>query len=160
MSAYVERCRQKLRDLRRRAALAIGRLTDEDVNWRPNEESNSIANLVVHMAGNLHQRLESGIGGAPDQRDRDSEFNSRAPVSRDQVLEILNQSFFKADEILAAVTEERLSEPQRIRDREVTVADVLFTVATHLSEHVGQILYIAKLRLGAGFGNLSIPHKR
>lgn len=152
--------RQKLDDLRRRAAEALGQLDDEDVNWRPNEESNSIVNLVVHMAGNIGQRFTAGIGGAPDVRDRDAEFNTRERFTRSRVLALLNEAFGAADKILAGLTPERLDAPQQMRDRQVTVQDVLFGACTHLSEHVGQILYIAKLRLGPAYRVLSVPHKK
>jgi uncharacterized damage-inducible protein DinB len=156
----IEIQRQKLDDLRRRAAEAIGQLGDEEVNWRPNEESNSIANLVVHMAGNIGQRFTAGIGGAPDVRDRDAEFNTRERFTRSRILAVLNEAFGAADKVMAGLTPERLDDPQQMRDRQVTVLDVLFGACTHLSEHVGQILYIAKLRLGPAYRVLSTPHKK
>lgn len=73
---------------------------------------------------------------------------------------ILDESFSAADRIVVGLTPNRLGEPQRIRNREVTILDILFTVVTHMSEHVGQILYIAKSRLGARYRVLSIPHQR
>ncbi len=156
----IEMHRHKLNDLRRRAAEAIGQLGDEDVNWRPNEESNSVVNLVVHMAGNIGQRLTAGIGGAPDVRDRDTEFNTRERIPRARVQDLLNESFGAADKILAGLSPERLGDPQKVGNREGTVLDVLFNVGTHLSEHVGQILYVAKLRLGPAYRVVSIPHKK
>lgn len=154
----IEMHRSKLRELHRRAAEAIGQLDDADVNWRPNEESNAIANLVIHLAGNLKQRLTAGIAGAPDTRDRDGEFNERTPLTRDQALAMWESSIAEADAILASLPPHRLDEPQQIRNRTVTVLDVLFTLATHMAEHVGQILYIAKLRRGSDYRVVSIPH--
>ncbi|MGE5590297.1 MAG: DUF1572 family protein [Bacillota bacterium] len=72
----------------------------------------------------------------------------------------LNRVFREADRILAGPTPVDLDRPQQIRDQSVTVLDVLFAVATHISEHVGQILYIAKLRLGGGYRVLSRAHKK
>ncbi|BDG59582.1 DUF1572 domain-containing protein [Caldinitratiruptor microaerophilus] len=152
--------RDRLRDLHRRAGAAIEQLRDEDVNWRPNEESNSIANLVLHMAGNIGQRLVSAVGGAPDTRDRDAEFNSRDFLTRDRVLEILGDAFGAADRVLETLSAEQLAETRRVRDREMTVLDLIFGVATHLSEHVGQILYIAKMRLGPDYRVQSTPHRK
>ena len=155
----IDLLRKKLHDLYTRASQAIEQMDDSDMNWRPNEESNSVANLVIHMAGNLRQRLISGIGGALDDRDREAEFSNWYSFTRDSVLEILQLSFGEAETTLDQLAPERLSDTQRIRSREVTVLDVLFTVATHMSEHVGQILYIAKLRLGARYRVLSIPRQ-
>lgn len=152
--------RQKMADLGRRALEAVRQLGDDDVNWRPNEDSNSIANLALHMAGTVDQRYLAGIDGVTVDRDRDAEFNSRRPYSRDEVVAELNRAFGEADRILAGLTPADLDRPQQLRNGQVTVLDVLFNVATHLSEHVGQILYIAKLRLGAGYRVLSTPHKK
>lgn len=151
--------REKLSDLLRRSREALEQLSDEDVNWRPNAESNSIANLIIHMAGNLHQRLSSGIGGAPDRRDRDAEFSASQYHPRQHLPGVLEEAFRQAETILCGLTPDQLAHPQRIRNRQVTVLDVLFTVATHMSEHVGQILYIAKLRLGSAYRILSIPRR-
>lgn len=152
--------RDRLRDLHRRAVAAIEQLRDEDVNWRPSEESNSIANLVLHMAGNIGQRLVATVSGGPDTRDRDAEFNSREFLTRGRVLEILGDAFGAADRVLESLPAERLAETRRVRDREMTVLDLIFGVTTHLSEHVGQILYIAKMRLGPDYRVLSTPHKK
>ena len=149
---------QKVADLQRRASAAIEQLSDDDVNWRPGEESNSIANLVIHMAGNLRQRFVAGIGGATDTRDRDWEFNTREHYTKDQILDTLNESFSTAARAVAEVTPERLGE--RFLNWDETLLEVIFGVATHLSEHVGQILYIAKLRRGPDYQILWTPHKR
>ena len=55
-------------------------LTEEDVWWRPNEQSNSIGNLLMHLAGNLRQWIISGVGGADDVRQRAQEFDERSPL--------------------------------------------------------------------------------
>lgn len=155
----LEMHRDSLRDLLRRCCAALEQLSDEDVNWRPNAQGNSVANLIVHMAANLHQRLSAGIGGVPDHRDREAEFDTSVSHTRDQLHEIATKAFREADGILSGLTPDRLAEPQQIRHRQVTVLDVLFTVATHMSEHVGQILYIAKLRRGSAYRILSIPRR-
>lgn len=149
--------RTKLSDQLRRARQAIEQLGDNDVNWRPNAESNSVANLVVHIAGNLHERLATGIGGAAYSRDREAEFDLAVSYTQAEVLQILDAATEEAEAVLSQLGAERLGEPQYIRDRQVTVLEVLFTIVTHIPEHVGQILYIAKLRLGGSFRNLSVP---
>lgn len=152
--------RDKLVDLLRRSTEALEQLGEEDVNWRPNPQSNSAANLVIHMAGNLRQRLAAGIAGEPDTRDREAEFSSDIALTRDDLLALVRSAFGQADQILAHLAPGRLGEPQMIRNRQVTVLEVLFTVATHMSEHVGQLLYIAKQRRGPEYRVLSIPPRQ
>src|SRR6266542_5100625 len=57
-------------------------LSDAEVWWRPNRASNSVGNLVLHLSGNVRQWIISGMGGAPDIRDRDREFAETGPLSR------------------------------------------------------------------------------
>src|SRR4026209_2602342 len=67
----------------------LERLTDEQIWWRANEESNSIGNLVLHLCGNARQWIISGVGGQPDARVRDTEFQQREVISRDRLLGLL-----------------------------------------------------------------------
>ena len=65
--------------------------------WRANEASNSIGNLVLHLAGNVRQWIASGVGGAPDIRDRPREFAQREPISRAELLSRLTEAVGAAD---------------------------------------------------------------
>src|ERR687898_3667030 len=64
----------------------LEKLTDEQIWWRANEESNSIGNLILHLCGNARQWIISGIGSRPDTRARDAEFEEREVISRDELL--------------------------------------------------------------------------
>src|ERR1700726_140797 len=79
-----ERPRGQTSCLRRKAGGA-----SEEIWWRPNEASNSIGNLVLHICGNMRQWIISGLGGAEDLRQRDKEFTERGPVAREALLEEL-----------------------------------------------------------------------
>lgn len=158
-TAVIAAYRRRLEELRKRAAMVTDQLDDDDVNWRPNDESNSIANLVLHLAGNLYQNCAL-ISGEPDTRDRNAEFNFAGRMGRDEVMARLNDAIARTDALLATLPAERLAETRPRRDRSETVLNVLLMAITHLSEHVGQISYIAKVRLGAGYRVVTIPHKK
>jgi len=55
---------------------AVDQLSDEDLWWRPNAVSNSVGNLMLHLSGNVRQWIVSGLGGAPDDRVRQLEFDA------------------------------------------------------------------------------------
>lgn len=152
--------RAEVSDLRKKAATVMDRLTDEQLNWRPNADTNSVANLAVHLAGNLRQRIVSGLGGAPDLRNRDAEFDEKLHMTRDQVLAVWTPALDEAQRVLADLSADRLLAPQKVRNQDATVLALLVMVVTHLSEHVGQMVYIAKLQLGEGFQTLSVPKKK
>jgi hypothetical protein len=138
----------------------INQLSDEDINWRPNEESNSIANLVIHIAGNIHQRIEAGICGLQDNRDRDGEFNVNKVLSKKEVIEIIEKNFKILDETIKNLSYEDYLRLQKVRNQNVTVLDVLLQCTTHFSEHLGQILYIGKMKLNKDYITTSIPKKK
>src|ERR1044072_402049 len=76
---------------------AVERLSEEDTWWRPKEASNSVGNLMLHLAGNIRQWIVSGVGGAPGSRDRNAEFARRDPLPRDKLVAILTEAVLEAD---------------------------------------------------------------
>src|SRR5438128_12636541 len=78
-------------------------LTDEQIWWRANPQSNSIGNLLLHLSGNVRQWIVCSLGGALDARDRDSEFAQRGIISRDELLSRLKQTLSEADATLATL---------------------------------------------------------
>src|SRR6266550_7494629 len=83
-------------------------LTDEQIWWRANPQSNSIGNLRLHLSGNVRQWIVCGLGGAPDERDRDSEFAERHLVPRDELLTRLRETLGEADAALAKLDADKL----------------------------------------------------
>lgn len=123
-------------------------LTDEEVWWRPNEASNSIGNLLLHLSGNVGQWVVSGVGGSPDPRERQQEFDARAPMAASLLLDRLRETLEAADRVLAGLDGDRLLEPCHIQGLDVTVLEAVYHVVEHFSTHVGQIIYVTKLRTG------------
>src|SRR4051812_33450757 len=77
-------------------------LSDEQVWWRPRPDMNAIANLMLHLAGNVHQLIVSAIGGEPDHRDRPAEFAAREGVTKSELLARLTSAVGRAKEVIAA----------------------------------------------------------
>jgi uncharacterized damage-inducible protein DinB len=157
MSAAMALLRQARFSLRESYLVKIGGalevLSDEQIWWRPNESSNSIGNLTLHLAGNLRQWVIAGVGGAQDVRDRQREFTERKQTSKGELLDMLRTTLAEVELVIANVEKEiamvksdlplqRECLPQGFRQ---TVFDVIFHVVEHFSYHTGQIIYIAKL---------------
>jgi uncharacterized damage-inducible protein DinB len=132
--------------------VAVEQLTEADLWWRPNEASNSIGNLLLHLAGNLRQWIVSGVFGAPDRRDRAAEFARREPLTRAELLSTFTEAVLEADAVIARTDPASLGDHRPIQGREVTVLQAIYHAVEHLSLHAGQILYIAKLRSGKDLG--------
>lgn len=72
---------------------AIAQLSEEDINWSPNLESNSIANLVAHIRGCVHSRIETIFFDIPDTRDRDKEFERGLTMSIEEAYNKTKEAF-------------------------------------------------------------------
>jgi uncharacterized damage-inducible protein DinB len=120
-------------------------LTDEQIWWRANPQSNSIGNLLLHLSGNVRQWIVVSLGGAADARDRDSEFAQRNIVPRDELLARLKQTLSEADATLAKFDVDKLLERHVIQGLNVTALEAIFHVVEHFSMHTGQIIMMAKM---------------
>src|SRR5262245_29832259 len=120
----------------------VEKLSDRELWWRANPESNSVGNLMLHLAGNMQQWIVSGVGGASDQRQRQREFEERGPISGGEVLQQLKKAVREGDGILAAVTHTALLEYRRIQGLDITILEAIYSVVSHFSMHTGQIILL------------------
>jgi uncharacterized damage-inducible protein DinB len=139
--------------------LTIQQCSEADIVWRPTTESNSIANLVAHIWGTVHQRVEILFFDVPDTRDRDKEFDKELLMSKDEAIQLITKSF----DVLIQVLEDMKSKPEVLLSQpyinmapltysslnnQSTVLDIMMQMMNHLPFHTGQISYIAKMRIG------------
>jgi Protein of unknown function (DUF1572). len=146
---------RKFEEIRRRLTTAIKQLNDEQLNWRPNDASHSIATLIRHMDGNMKERVEKGILLHDVVRDRALDFVP-SPLTREVLLSVVDQRFGFLIETIQALTEADLARTQHVRGKERTNLDMLHQCAAHYSEHMGQVFYIAKMILNDTYRSTSI----
>jgi uncharacterized damage-inducible protein DinB len=123
----------------------LAHLTDEQIWWRPNEQSNSIGNLLLHLAGNARQWIVSGVGGQLDKRERDWEFGQRSGMTRDELRKRLRDTMGEVDNVLATLDQSILLERRKIQSSDRTILEAIFHVTEHFSMHAGQIILLTKL---------------
>jgi uncharacterized damage-inducible protein DinB len=148
----------KFEEIERRIILVIDQLSDDQLNWHPNNSSNSISTLVVHISGNINERVGKGINNKPYERDREKEFE-QTYLSKSELKEMLEKNFQELIETTRSISAETLAETQIVRNRERTNLDILLQCAAHFSEHMGQILYLGKLCLDDRYETTSIPRR-
>jgi uncharacterized damage-inducible protein DinB len=127
-------------------------MSDDDIWWRPNEQSNSVGNLVLHLCGNVRQWIVKSVGGGSFDRDRDAEFAARGPVPKAELISSIRSAVREADAVLASLPHERLLQQHVIQTYTSSGLQAIYHVVEHFSYHLGQILYIYKLRTGTDPG--------
>jgi uncharacterized damage-inducible protein DinB len=123
-------------------------MSDDDVWWRPNEESNSVGNLILHLHGNMKEWIVNGIGGGSFVRDRDAEFARRDRVAKAELAAAIRAVVEEVDAVLSGLPSGDLLNRFAVQDYSTSRLEAIYHVVEHFSYHLGQILYISKLRIG------------
>ena len=127
-------------------------LTDAQIWWRPRESQNSIGNLLLHVTGNLHERIVSLIGGEPSRRNRPREFAEREVIARDELLERLVQVVAECDRVLGGLPPARLLEGRSYeglnRQFDIDILSVILNTLVHVAGHAQEIVFMTRLTLG------------
>jgi len=111
---------------------------------RPNENSNSIGNLVLHLCGNIRQYIVSGLTATKDVRKRSFEFSEIGPISANELILKLDQLELEVKPILQELTIGELIREREVQGFKITGTSILIHVTEHLSYHTGQIAFYTK----------------
>lgn len=131
---------------------AVEPLSQEQIWWRPNDASNSIGNLILHLNGNVWQWLVASFNRLKDERDRPAEFNATGDLSADNLLGRLEQTMNEASKVLARLTPEELLATWTIQGYTVSGLAAVYQVVEHFGLHYGQIVYVTKMLEGRDLG--------
>jgi hypothetical protein len=152
-AAFLEFSRKKLLEQYwPRLRSCVEGLTDEQVWWRPNDASNSIGNLILHLDGNVRQWLIASFKRSDDSRDRPAEFRERRLIPASALLEKLGATLQEASEVLGLLSEGDLLTTFEIQGYTVTGLAAVYQVVEHFALHYGQIVYVTKLLRGEDLG--------
>lgn len=136
-------------------------LTDEQLFWQYNEESNSIATIVKHISGNMISRWTHFLteDGEKSWRNRDSEFENNLENKTD-VIELWENGWRVFLNALSEINEENLESTIYIREEAHSVLDAINRQLAHYPYHIGQIIYIAKMLKNNDWKSLSIARNK
>ena len=124
---------------------AVELLSDDQIWLREGDVSNSIGNLLLHLAGNVRQHLISGVGQRhEDKRDRPAEFSAVGGMTKADPLERLETTVMEAADVLETFDPSQLMTRRAIQDKEVVLFDDIYHVVEHFGYHAGQIIYVVK----------------
>src|SRR5579864_7192889 len=140
---YLDEARRQLRGHKRMGESALSQLRDEDFFVTLDPESNSVAILVKHVAGNLRSRFTDFLtsDGEKADRNRDQEFILDENASRGEILGLWEQHWKLALDTIQSLKPEDLDRTVTIRAQPHSVLQALQRAAGHLAYHTGQIVF-------------------
>lgn len=155
---YINSVKNQFQQYKVLAEKAIDQVPDEKIDWQYNPETNSIAIIVKHLAGNMISRFTDfyNSDGEKKWRDRDAEFENEH-LSRERLKALWDKGWDCLFQVLNAISPADLSKVVIIRNEEHTVVEAINRQLTHYASHIGQIIFIAKMVLNNEWKTLSIP---
>ena len=159
---YLEDALSSLRAYKKLADKAIVQLKDEEFFITLDAESNSVAVIMKHMAGNMFSRWTDFLttDGEKPNRHRDMEFVLEPQTTKVDVIDYWERGWACVFEALEPLRPEDFDRKVKIRGEEHTIVQAINRQLTHYSYHVGQIVFLAKHFRTASWQSLSIPRNR
>jgi hypothetical protein len=133
-------------------------LSDEQLWQRPRPEMNSVGIILIHLCGNLRQWIISGVGGAPDIRNRPAEFTDRSMKPKKELLAEFEKVIAECDRVLSSADPKALLEIRRIQGFEVQLLSAIFDTIAHLQGHVQEIIHMTRAIVGPNYRFYFVPH--
>jgi hypothetical protein len=158
MNTYLDSAKKRFESYKTLGEKTFAQLNDEALFWQYNAESNSIAIIVQHMAGNMLSRWTDFLtsDGEKEWRGRDAEFENKM-TTRQQLLDKWNAGWECLFNALDSLDEDDLSKTVFVRNEPHIVIDAINRQLAHYPYHVGQIVFIGKMAAGKKWNSLSIP---
>jgi hypothetical protein len=155
---YLMTVKKEFRKLKSLADASIGQLTDDNLNYTLDKESNSIAIIMKHLAGNMLSRWTDIFitDGEKADRNRDSEFTDEQRT-KEQIMMHWERGWNRFFETIDALQPDDLLREITIRTEPHTIIQALERQTTHYGAHVGQIVLLSKHLAGENWKTLSIP---
>ncbi len=158
MENYLESVKKQFAYYKQLGDKTFAQVSDAQLFWQYNEESNSIAVIVKHMWGNMLSRWTDifTTDGEKEWRNRDAEFKSDIP-SREALLKKWEEGWQQLFTTLYKLTAADLERIIYIRNEGHTVMEAINRQLAHYPYHVGQIVFLGKMLAGNNWKSLSIP---
>lgn len=143
---------RRLREGQERIRFCVQRLDDAQLWLRPNANTVSVGNLVLHLCGNVGQWINSTLGNRPDERHRDEEFNATGPMDKRALRERLDSTLAFAYDVIGGLGSADLERTWNVQGFTETGLAIVLHVVEHFSYHTGQITLHTKLLLDIDTG--------
>jgi uncharacterized damage-inducible protein DinB len=142
---FIEQSLHRIDENTPRINKCMNELEEADAWMRPNNASNSVGNLILHLCGNITQYIISSLGETEDIRERDKEFSANDGYSKSGLMEKLNATIEKAKGIIQTMDRDNLLRKRYVQGFEYSGMGIIIHVTEHYSYHTGQIVFWTKL---------------
>lgn len=123
---------------------SLEEISEEEVWLKPNDSLNSIANLMLHLCGNITQYIISSLGETEDMRDRDAEFSATKDASKAELLNKLTETVDTAKRIIFDSSVDQLLKIRSVQGYSFSGVGIIIHAVEHYSYHTGQIAFWVK----------------
>ena len=142
---FIEQSLHRIDENTPRINKCMNELEEADAWMRPNNASNSVGNLILHLCGNITQYIISSLGETEDIRERDKEFSANDGYSKSGLMKKLNTTIEKAKGIIQTMDRDNLLKKRYVQGFEYSGMGIIIHVTEHYSYHTGQIVFWTKL---------------
>jgi uncharacterized damage-inducible protein DinB len=142
---FIEQSIVKLDEYTSKIEQCLLGLEEEEIWLRPNENSNSIGNLILHLQGNITQYIISSLNQQEDRRERDNEFTTTEGYSKDDLIKMLSSLIAEVKIIIKKLTDKDLLKVRSVQGFQLSGLAIVLHVVEHYSYHTGQIVFWTKL---------------
>lgn len=135
----------------------VDQLSDEQVWRRSRDDMNSVANLLLHVTGNLRQWVVSGLGGTTDDRDRPAEFAARSNLPKAELMGRLEATVTEATRVLRRQSADDWQRVRRIQGFDATGLGAAVNSVAHFRGHTQEIVNMTRTLLGDRYRFAWVP---
>jgi len=147
----IDNCIMRMEENTSRIFACLDELNEEETWKRPNPASNSVANILLHLCGNIRQYAICSLGNLPDTRERDKEFSVTSGFTKNDLKEKLESTLKEAIKTINYISEEKLLNTYKVQGFQLSGIGIIIHVTEHYSYHTGQVIFWTKLLKNRGF---------
>jgi hypothetical protein len=158
---YLDSAKRQFTMYKQLGEKAMAQIDEQGLSWQANDDSNSIVTIVKHLWGNMLSRWTDFLttDGEKPWRQRDAEFENES-ITRETLMEKWEEGWQCLFDALDSITDNDLEKIIYIRNEGHSILEAVNRQIAHYSYHVGQIVYISKLRSTEEWKSLSIPRNK
>ncbi|MDE0598818.1 DinB family protein [Dokdonia genika] len=136
----------------RMISIALSKVVEEELWTKQNQSLNTLGNQLLHICGNMTQYIVSGLGGNPDERNREEEFSTEDGFTKDELLQRLLLTVQTSTTIIDDATPENLLKKRKVQGFDLSGIGIVLHAVEHFSYHTGQIAMQVKLVIDQPLG--------